>query len=231
MPNDDRPGIIQLSPSDNIVVATRPLEVGTAIDVDGRPVVLSDHIPLGHKLAIVGIEAGEPVRKYGQIIGQATRPITAGQWVHTHNLALHEFERDYASARHIPADPTPITDRTFLGYRRSSGKAGTRNYIAVISTVNCSASVSKYIARRFGACRSGRIRQRRRRSRVHACGRLWTAVWWHRSSVAQPRAGRHRSASQYRSLSASRFGMRTSRNEVFVRPGKAGADCGSAAQQ
>ena len=151
MSSDKRPGIIQLSSNDNIVVATQALEVGSTIEVGGQAIVLLDGIELGHKLAIAPIAAQEPVRKYGQIIGQATAPIAAGQWVHTHNLALHEFERNYASALHIPPASAAITDRTFFGYPRSSGKAGTRNYIAVISTVNCSASVSKYIARRFGA--------------------------------------------------------------------------------
>ncbi len=151
MSGQDSPGVIQLSSSDNIAVATRPLEAGERIRMDECTVELLDRVPLGHKLAVAPIAQGEPVRKYGQIIGQATQPIAKGQWVHSHNLALHEFERDYASAQHVPPTPVAITDRTFLGYRRADERAGTRNYIAVISTVNCSASVSKYIARRFDA--------------------------------------------------------------------------------
>ncbi len=150
MPSNVEPGFIQLSPRDNIVVATRLLEAGSEIEVGGRQVTLLDPIPLGHKLAVMPIEVDEPVRKYGQTIGQATQAISAGQWVHTHNLALHEFERDYASAQHVPADPAPITDRTFWAIGAVTVERALRNYIAVISTVNCSASVSKYIARRFG---------------------------------------------------------------------------------
>jgi altronate hydrolase len=104
---------------------------------------------MGHKIAVRRIEPGEPVRKYGQIIGQASQAIEAGQWVHCHNVALGEFERDYAPATEVPPPQSPIVGRSFMGYRRANGKAGTRNYVAVISTVNCSASVSKYIARRF----------------------------------------------------------------------------------
>ena len=104
---------------------------------------------MGHKLAVRPIRKGENVRKYGQIIGQATEAIEAGQWVHSHNLVNGDFVRDYASASAVPPPPQPITDRTFLGYKRPGGKSGTRNYLAVISTVNCSATVSRYIAQRF----------------------------------------------------------------------------------
>jgi altronate hydrolase len=112
-------------------------------------VLLAETIPLGHKFSVEPIEVGQPVRKYGQVIGHATSTMSVGVWVHTQNLALQEFEREYARAQHVPPDPPAITDRTFRGYRRASGRVGTRNYIAIISTVNCSASVSKYIARRF----------------------------------------------------------------------------------
>jgi altronate hydrolase len=126
------------------------LEAGSAIESDGRTIRLISAVPMGHKIATNSIGQGEPVRKYGQIIGHTTRAIASGDWVHSHNLAMQDFHRDHASATCIPPDPEPITGRTFLGYRRAGGRVGTRNYVAVISTVNCSASVSKYIARRFG---------------------------------------------------------------------------------
>ncbi|MGE0756787.1 MAG: UxaA family hydrolase [Pirellulaceae bacterium] len=141
--------VILLHPDDNIAIAARTVPAGMAIDVRGSTLRVAETIRLGHKVAVQSIPRGQAIRKYGQIIGQAASPIEPGQWVHCHNVTLGEFERDYAPATAVPAPPTPITGRTFQGYRRASGRAGTRNYVAVISTVNCSASVSKYIARRF----------------------------------------------------------------------------------
>jgi altronate hydrolase len=105
-------------------------------------------IPFGHKLAVREISAGDPVRKFGQIIGVATQPIAPGEWVHSHNLAARELHLDYAIASDVPPAPAAITGRTFMGYRRPDGKAGTRNYVAIISTVNCAATTSKLIASR-----------------------------------------------------------------------------------
>ena len=150
MPNGGNPRVIQLHPSDNVCVAVIPLEAGSTMESNGRTIRVNAAVPMGHKLATLGIGKGEPVRKYGQIIGHTTQAVAPGDWVHTHNLAMQDFHRDHASATCIPPDPAPITDRTFLGYRRAGGRVGTRNYVAIISTVNCSASVSKYIARRFG---------------------------------------------------------------------------------
>ena len=95
------------------------------------------------------IAPGDPVSKYGQIIGFASKTIPAGSLVHNHNLTADLFERDYAFASERP--PTPAMDRlrTFRGFLRPDGRVGTRNYIAVVSTVNCSASTSRYVADRF----------------------------------------------------------------------------------
>ncbi len=141
--------VIYLNSLDNTCVAARPLAGGTVITAGDVQVTIDTPVPLGHKIAIKPIAKDEPVRKYGQIIGFASEAIKPGAWVHSHNVAIGEFVRDYASATETPPPPTPITDRTFMGYRRADGKAGTRNYLAIISTVNCSASVSKYIAERF----------------------------------------------------------------------------------
>ena len=89
------------------------------------------------------------MRKYGQIIGFASKAIAAGSLVHVHNLKADLFERDYAFASERPEPPRPDRPRTFRGYLRPDGRVGTRNYIAVISTVNCSASTSRYVADRF----------------------------------------------------------------------------------
>ena len=140
---------ILLNPEDNTCVAIRPLAAGTEIVAADTAVTLAEPIPFGHKIALRPIAKGEPVRKYGQIIGLATQAIPAGGWVHMHNLTTGEFARDHAPATETPPPPAPITGRTFEGYRRADGRAGTRNYLAIISTVNCSASVSKYVAERF----------------------------------------------------------------------------------
>jgi len=140
---------VYLSPDDNICVAARNLKPGEVLDIACTTITLSAPARLGHKIAVRPIGKGQYVRKYGQIIGQATEAIEPGQWVHSHNLINGDFVRDHAKSQAVPPPPTPITDRTFLGYKRPGGKAGTRNYIAVISTVNCSATVSKYVAQRF----------------------------------------------------------------------------------
>ena len=141
--------VVQLHPQDNVCVAARNLQVGEVISVDDRSFTVTEEVRLGHKIALTDIASGEAVRKYGQIIGFMTHEVNSGEHVHSHNLGLGEFETEYASATEIPPTPDPLTGRTFQGYRRADGKAGTRNYLAVISTVNCSASVSKYVAERF----------------------------------------------------------------------------------
>lgn len=142
---------IHLHPTDNICVAARNLERGAEIRVGELTVRLSEPIKIGHKFAVRSIGRDERVFKYGQTIGFTTQPVQPGDWVHSHNLVNGDFVRDPASATEIPADPSPITGRTFQGYRRANGGAGTRNYLAVISTVNCSASVARLAARHFDA--------------------------------------------------------------------------------
>jgi altronate hydrolase len=140
---------IYLHPQDNICVAARTLEVGQAIEAGEHQIKLREGVRLGHKIALTTIREGEPIRKYGQVIGFAAQEIAPGAWVHSHNLVLGDFARDPASATEIPPPLEPILGRTFQGYRRASGKAGTRNYLALVSSVNCSATVCKAIARRF----------------------------------------------------------------------------------
>jgi altronate hydrolase len=141
---------VLLHSRDNVCVAARDLATGTPVTAGGRTLRLIEPVRLGHKIALAPIAAGEAVVKYGQTIGFATTDVAPGSWVHSHNLTAGQFERDYAAASEIPPDPEPLTGRTFDGYLRPNGAVGTRNYIAVISTVNCSASVSKYVAARFG---------------------------------------------------------------------------------
>lgn len=143
--------IIILHGRDNIAVAVRDLPAASEVAVGTAKIRLAQPVRLGHKLALVRIPRGQRVLKYGQAIGVATEDIEPGQWVHSHNLTCGELELDYAPASETPPAPRRLDGYTFQGYRRANGGAGTRNYLAVISTVNCSASVSKYVARRFPA--------------------------------------------------------------------------------
>jgi altronate hydrolase len=138
------PRTIKLSPEDNVVVAVDQIAAGAvAADVPAR-----ERVPRGHKMAIAGVREGEPVRKYGQIIGFASKPIAPGDWVHEHNVVLHDFARDYRFAEGAKNDELlpPDLRATFEGYVRPNGKTGTRNYIGILTSVNCSASVAKFIA-------------------------------------------------------------------------------------
>ena len=143
--------VVHLHPADNVCVAARNLDRGTELQVAGKTVRLAEAIRIGHKIAISRVGRDERIFKYGQTIGFTSQAVEPGEWVHSHNLVSGDFVRDPASATEIPADPDPVTNRTFQGYRRADGRAGTRNYLAVISTVNCSATVAKYAAQRFDA--------------------------------------------------------------------------------
>ena len=106
-------------------------------------------VPKGHKMAIAAIPEGAPVLKFGQIIGFASQDIAPGDWVHEHNVEMHDFARDYQfsqGARHEAILPVE-QQATFEGFRRANGKVGTRNYLAVLTSVNCSASVARFMAR------------------------------------------------------------------------------------
>ncbi|GHU34606.1 D-galactarate dehydratase [Betaproteobacteria bacterium] len=142
-----QPTVIRLHANDDVLIATRQLLPGTAID--SEKVSVRDLIPPGHKMAAHDIKAGVPVRRYNQIIGFAKADIAAGQHVHTHNLGMGEFERDYCIGQDVHELQKVAKPAMFMGYKRSNGKVGTRNYIALISSVNCSATVTRAIARHF----------------------------------------------------------------------------------
>ncbi|MEM8755177.1 MAG: UxaA family hydrolase, partial [Pseudomonadota bacterium] len=137
---------IRLDPADNVVVAARPLEVGAAVEAS-RATAL---IPRGHKVATAPIAVGEVVRKYGQIIGYASEPIAPGAHVHTHNVEFRATEVEYEFATDLRPAPAPAPADAFMGFRRASGRAGTRNYVAVLTSVNCSATAARQIAAAFG---------------------------------------------------------------------------------
>ncbi len=142
------PAIIRLRDDDNVVVALKQLAPGD--DAVGTPV--QAEVPMGHKLATAAIAQGDAIRKYGQIIGFASQPIAVGEHVHVHNCAYRaDFQRETAPC--VDARPTefvaPADRATFQGYVRADGRVGTRNYIGVLTSVNCSATVARAVAAHF----------------------------------------------------------------------------------
>jgi altronate hydrolase len=138
---------IRLHRNDDVVIARSQLVGGTALPGEG--VTVTGLIPAGHKVAVRTIEAGQPVRRYGQIIGFASRPIAPGEHVHTHNLAMGEFQRDYAFCEDAKPTRYNATRATFEGIVRPDGRVATRNYIGILTSVNCSATVARAIADHF----------------------------------------------------------------------------------
>jgi altronate hydrolase len=143
----ETPLYLRLNPADDVVIACRELESGTNLLQEN--VVCRERIPAGHKVATRAVAKGEPVRRYAQIIGFATQPIAPGQHVHVHNLEVRDFARDYAYGEGY--HPTQFVDEpaTFQGIVRPDGRVATRNYIGILSTVNCSATVAKHVAEAF----------------------------------------------------------------------------------
>ncbi len=140
---------IRLNSDDNVAIAQQELAAGTRFEMSsGESLTILDAIQAGHKFALEPIAQGSPVRRYGYPIGNATRSISPGRWVHTHNLAIADIRHAYDYQVVEPWLPLPST-RTLLGYRRADGRVGTRNYIAVIATVNCAAKTATAIARAF----------------------------------------------------------------------------------
>jgi altronate hydrolase len=141
-----------LRPEDDVAIAKKELAAGTVLEDGDRRIEVRQDIRPGHKLARRPVAAGEPVRRYGQVIGFATRDIAVGDHVHEHNLGMGELSADRYE---IGVDVQPVTPypagqmRYFEGYQREDGRVGTRNYVAVVSTVNCSASVSQFVKERF----------------------------------------------------------------------------------
>ena len=153
--SETAPLTIRLNANDNVVVARAEILPGTAIPGEG--VTTTVPVPRGHKIATRPIARGEPARKYNQIIGFATADIAPGDHVHTHNLEFRMFERDYAfssECRDVAMVPE-AERRTFEGYVRKNGRVGTRNYIGILTSVNCSATVARYVAESFNA--TGRL--------------------------------------------------------------------------
>lgn len=144
--------VLRLHSTDNVGIACADLEPGITVSIgEDRKVQLIEQIARGHKFAAAAIPADAPIHKYGQVIGFAARDIAIGEHLHTHNVVFHGFDRDYTIGRAaIPTDFVPEADRaTFQGYVRGDGRVGTRNYIVVLVSVNCSATAATRIATHF----------------------------------------------------------------------------------
>ena len=139
-----QPTTIRLHATDNVIIALKDLTAGAILPDLAEP--LQHAIPRGHKIATTAIAPGQNVLRYGQIIGVATAPIAAGDHIHTHNLGMGTHELDYAYASEQNPQPVVTTKRSFDGYHRQDGTVGTRNYLGILTSVNCSGSVAKMIA-------------------------------------------------------------------------------------
>jgi altronate hydrolase len=138
--------LIQLHPNDDIAIAG--IDLGPQTELPGG-LRASGPIPVGHKIALRPVAQGQPVHRYNQIIGQASTDIAAGDHVHVHNLAMAQLEKEYAFCKNASPTRFVAEPRTFMGIRRADGRVATRNYIGVLSSVNCSATVAKLVADHF----------------------------------------------------------------------------------
>ena len=139
--------VIRLHADDDVVIARAQIPAGTQLVEEGISTLAA--IPAGHKVAVRDIAEGRPVRRYSQIIGFATHAIRAGEHVHVHNLAMGSFERDYAFCQAVSDTRFVREPAVFQGIKRSDGRVATRNYIGILTSVNCSATVARMVARHF----------------------------------------------------------------------------------
>ncbi|MCS6860437.1 MAG: altronate dehydratase family protein [Abditibacteriales bacterium] len=151
---------IVLHEGDDVAIAKEKLTAGTVLTQNGWSVQLRQDVPAGHKIALHAVKKDAPLRRYGQVIGFATEDIQPGDWVHLHNLGMGQasgahaqggLQVEYEFGTEVkPVDYVPVDQmRTFRGYQRPDGRVGTRNYVALIATVNCAASTTQIIADHF----------------------------------------------------------------------------------
>src|SRR6185295_7165858 len=138
---------IRLHPEDDVVIARVEIPAGTMLTKEN--VRAAVRIPAGHKIAVRAVEKGKPVHRYNQIIGFATQAIAPGDHVHVHNIAMGDFQRDYAFSSLVKKTDFVAQPATFMGIVRADGRVATRNYIGILTSVNCSATVARMIARHF----------------------------------------------------------------------------------
>ena len=137
---------VRLDPSDNVVTAIKPMEMGAEVEPG---VTATGLIPRGHKIATADVAKGDVIRKYAQVIGYAATDIAAGDHVHTQNVEFRNTDVEYEFSTDLRPAPNATSSDTFMGYRRENGSVGTRNYIAIITSVNCSATAARMIADSF----------------------------------------------------------------------------------
>ncbi|MEP5154884.1 altronate dehydratase family protein [Planktotalea sp.] len=136
---------VRLDQSDTVVTATRALNIGDTVE----GFVVAAQIPTGHKVASSPMKQGDPVRKYAQLIGYASCDIAIGDHVHTHNVAFRNTEMEYEFSTDLREVKPAVKQDTFMGFQRENGSVGTRNYIAIVTSVNCSATAARMIADHF----------------------------------------------------------------------------------
>jgi altronate hydrolase len=170
----NRPSTVKIHPADNVVVAVQPLEAGTEVVFDGELLVVHDPVPAGHKIALRDLEPGDTVVKYGFSIGRVSEPVARGGWIHSHNLrtaldGVLDYRYDPVPRVGFVAAAEPPT---FLGYRRRSGRVGTRNEIWILNTVGCVNHAAERIARIANERFSGRIDGVHTFSHPYGCSQL-----------------------------------------------------------
>jgi arabinonate dehydratase len=138
---------IRLHAEDDVVIARTELPAGTLIQKEN--VRTAVRVPAGHKVAVRAVAQGAPVHRYNQIIGFATQPIAPGDHVHVHNVAMGDFQRDYAHSSLVKETKYIDPRATFMGIKRADGRVATRNYVGILTSVNCSATVARMIAEHF----------------------------------------------------------------------------------
>lgn len=148
--NEQR-ALLQLHSNDNAAVALRSIMAGTAVELNDQTITIKSDVEIMHKVATTTIEIGQPVIKYGQPIGISTALIQTGDLIHDHNCSMSDHAKDYAFCSNVKMPEIIKEDEQerFMGYQRSNGGIGTRNFIGIITTVNCSATVATQIAATF----------------------------------------------------------------------------------
>jgi len=141
--------LILLHPGDSVAIARVSIPAGQALQLTGKAITSLSPIPAGHKIAMRPMQPGDPVYRFGNVIGFATASIAAGEHVHVHNLGYEERNVNEIRPEAIPPRGNRASAATFLGYPRPDGRAGTRNYIAVVAASNCAAHTSELIAQSF----------------------------------------------------------------------------------
>ena len=170
----DLAALFLIAPGDSVAVALEPIAAGAQIGVAGSAVTVNADIPKGHKVAVRGHAAGDPVIKYGHGIGHASQRIAAGEWVHTHNLAtaLGGEAAYQQGGSQTPSLSVPPMSRTWRGYLRSDGRAGTRNEVWILPTVGCVGMTAEQVAREAQVRHAGKVDGIHAFTHQHGCSQL-----------------------------------------------------------